>query len=217
MRALNKVLLAALGISMVFAARPQDLVMSLPDADRLDTDWYSGFIDASPTKHLHYVFVTSKGDIANDPVVIWFNGGPGCSSLLALFMEHGPWVIDDGQYYIKKNPYPWNQQANILYIESPAGVGFSIADTDGDFIHNDMSQSKDALAALKNWYKLFPEFLTNDLYVSGESYGGIYVPYLSWQIHQNNQLYSVNASDISIPLKGYIVGNGATKWEYDVS
>jgi len=89
-------------------------------------------------------------------------------------------VIDDGEYYIKKNPEPWNKRANLLYIESPAGVGFSYAATPKDMIHNDMSQSIDAFNALQDWYRLFPEFLDNDLYISGESYGGIYVPYLSW-------------------------------------
>jgi carboxypeptidase C (cathepsin A) len=75
----------------------------------------------------------------HDPVVVWFNGGPGCSSLLALFQEHGPFVIDDGEYYIKNNPYPWNQRANVLYIESPAGVGYSVGDYPNDRIHNDMT------------------------------------------------------------------------------
>lgn len=92
--------------------------------------------------------MTSQDNPATDPVVVWFNGGPGCSSLLGLFSEHGPWVIDDGQYYIKKNPESWNKRANILYLESPAGVGFSVADTEKDKYHNDMSQSKDAFAAL---------------------------------------------------------------------
>ena len=90
---------------------------------------YSGYIDASTSKHIHYVFVESMSDPANDPVVLWFNGGPGCSSMLALFQESGPYVIDDGEYFIKTNPYPWNMRANILYLESPVGVGYSFADT----------------------------------------------------------------------------------------
>lgn len=135
------VLLAFLGFTthVVNAARAQDLVIGLPDIDRLNADWYSGYLDATPTKHLHYVFVTSLTDPINDPVVVWFNGGPGCSSLLALFQEHGPYVIDDGEYYIKTNPEPWNKRANVLYIESPAGVGFSIAELISDYQHNDMS------------------------------------------------------------------------------
>jgi hypothetical protein len=81
--ATSVVLLSLLGV--VKAARIQDLVVGLPDVNRMNTDWYSGYLDASPTKHLHYVFVTSLTDPINDPVVLWFNGGPGCSSLLALF------------------------------------------------------------------------------------------------------------------------------------
>ena len=131
------VLLSLLGLAR--AARIQDLVLGLPDVNRMSTDWYSGYLDASPTKHLHYVFVSSLTDPINDPVVLWFNGGPGCSSLLALFQEHGPYVIDDGEYFIKDNPEPWNKRANILYLESPAGVGFSIAGVPSDSQHNGMS------------------------------------------------------------------------------
>ena len=79
------VLLALLGIATVTCARPKDVVLGLPECDGLPSPWYSGYLSASPSKHLHYVFVSSLSDPANDPVVVWFNGGPGCSSLLALF------------------------------------------------------------------------------------------------------------------------------------
>jgi serine carboxypeptidase-like clade 2 len=59
-------------------------------------------------------------------VILWFNGGPGCSSLLGFFQEHGPYVMDNGQYDFIANPYSWNKEATVLYIESPAGVGFSL-------------------------------------------------------------------------------------------
>lgn len=177
-KAISVALLGLIGFAS--AAKIQDLVLGIPDVNRLNSDWYSGYLDASETKHLHYVFASSLTDPINDPVIVWFNGGPGCSSLLALFAENGPYVIDDGEYFIKDNPFPWNQRANVLYIESPAGVGFSIAGTPQDAQHNDMSQSKDALAAILNWYKFFPEYLRNPLFISGESYAGIYVPYLSW-------------------------------------
>ena len=68
----------------------------------------------------------------------------------------------------------------MLYLESPAGIGFSYAADEYNYNQNDMSQSKDAFIALQEFFKAFPEYLDNDLYISGESYGGIYVPYLAW-------------------------------------
>jgi len=87
MRAIKAIAVLALaGIACVMGARPKDEVLGLPECGNgLPTPWYSGYLAASSTKHLHYVFVTSLGDPDNDPVVVWFNGGPGCSSLLALF------------------------------------------------------------------------------------------------------------------------------------
>jgi len=94
--------------------------------------------------------------------------------------ENGPLIYDDATNQISMNDYSWNQKANVLYIESPAGVGFSTGTGDKDLIHNDVSVSVDAMAALYQWYAKFPEYATNQLWISGESYGGIYVPYLAW-------------------------------------
>jgi carboxypeptidase C (cathepsin A) len=66
-----------------------------------------------------------------------------------------------------------------MWLESPAGVGFSLAGED-DLSQNDMTTSEDAIVALRDWYTKFPEFAKNKLFVSGESYAGIYVPYLAW-------------------------------------
>jgi carboxypeptidase C (cathepsin A) len=109
----------------------------------------------------------------------------------------------------------------MLYLESPAGVGYSVFNTTNDtsYAHNDMSQSIDAMTALLDWYNKFPELISNPLYISGESYGGIYVPYLAWQIYQHNLKNEFNPTkyQIKIKLEGFMVGNGATDWDYDVS
>jgi len=94
--------------------------------------------------------------------------------------ENGPRVADDGEFYIKENPWPWNMRANVIWLESPAGVGYSVAGDVQDYHTNDMVQSGDALAALNDWYVKFPEYAEHPLFVSGESYAGLYVPYLSW-------------------------------------
>ena len=147
----------------------------------LSVEAYSGYLKVDESKALHYVFIGSQ-DKASDPVVLWFNGGPGCSSLEGLFQEHGPCVIGDGETEIKTNPWSWNLRAHVVYIESPAGVGYSIANNTEDWIQNDYSQSEDLFTALKDFYVKFPQLKANDLYISGESYAGIYVPYLGWRI-----------------------------------
>lgn len=141
---------------------------------------YSGYLNASDTRRLHYILVESKSDPVNDPILFWFNGGPGCSSLLGFMAEHGPCVIEDGATTVSINPRPWNEKANVVYLESPAGVGFSTAEKGSDWIQNDFTSSGDAFQALKQFYDKFPEYKKNDLYLSGESYGGIYVPYFAW-------------------------------------
>ena len=162
------------------AACEADLMGQLPDAPAFPTATYSGYLEVNDTKSLHYVFAESQSDPSTDPVIIWFNGGPGCSSMLAFMQENGPIEIDDGETYLSTNKNPWTRRANVLWLESPAGVGWSIAGTPEDLSTNDMIQSQDGLAALKSWYEKFPEFRENGLWVSGESYAGIYVPYLAW-------------------------------------
>ena len=172
--------LASLVAIGVFAAPQEELMGTLPGTSAFDTPTYSGFLEVTETKRLHYVFTESLDNPASDPLILWFNGGPGCSSMLGFMQENGPRIIDDGEDYLKENPYPWNTRANVMWLESPAGVGWSVGETKEDRKTNDMQTSQDALAALHQFYAKFPEFANNDLYVSGESYAGIYVPWLAW-------------------------------------
>ena len=210
-------------ISMLLAtthALPaEDKVDSLPEMQKFD-EWgmYSGFIPlAGTTKTIHYVFLESQGDSAKDPLVIWFNGGPGCSSMLGFAQEHGPYNLKDGDKTFTKSDYSWNREANMLYIEQPAGVGYSYCDkvnAPQDCVFNDDTDAADNLAAVLGWYQKYPEYQGHELYISGESYAGIYVPYLVNQIHEHNQLYK-DSDDFKPNLKGMMVGNGVTNWKYD--
>lgn len=74
----------------------------------------------------HYVFFESQKDPENDPLLLWLNGGPGCSSLIGMVYENGPFVFaKPGSVNFEINEFAWNKKANLLYIESPGGVGFS--------------------------------------------------------------------------------------------
>lgn len=50
----------------------------------MPTNSYSGYLKVNDEKQLHYIFMESKNDPKTDPILIWFNGGPGCSSLLGF-------------------------------------------------------------------------------------------------------------------------------------
>ena len=106
--------------------------------------------------------------------------------MLGFVQEHGPYVMENGANSFHKNDYSWNREANMLYIESPAGVGFSYCGVEGGCAYDDDQSAADNLAAVLNWYKKFPEYQAHELYISGESYAGIYVPYLANQIHDHN-------------------------------
>jgi carboxypeptidase C (cathepsin A) len=149
---------------------------------------WSGYLKIGETqKQLHYIFVESQSKPEKDPLLIWFNGGPGCSSMGGMMAEHGPWVIEDGDHKFTKNDWSWNREANVLYYNQPAGVGFSICDNGDECWFDDESVSHDNLAALNYFLEVkFPEFKDNDIYISGESYAGIYVPYLAYRIHEHN-------------------------------
>jgi len=178
-------------------------------------DMYSGYVHLKESsKAIHYFLVESENDPAKDPLIIWFNGGPGCSSMMGLLAEHGPYMMANNETTFKKNPYAWNKEASVLYVEQPAGVGFSYcsrANGAEDCHHNDDTSSVDNIQFLLQWYEKFPEFKRNALYVSGESYAGIYVPYLTRQIHLHNKKKGVK----KVNLKGMLVGNGVTNWKHD--
>jgi serine carboxypeptidase-like clade 2 len=122
--------------------------------------------------------------------------------MLALFQEHGPVVFPDGSDTAVKNPYSWNTKANVLYIESPLGVGFNLGSL-GTI--SDKTVTADNLVFLQNWYKMWPQFKKNRLFLVGESYAGIYVPWFANAVVEANK----TAAD-KIPLEGIMVGNGCT-------
>lgn len=178
---------------------------------------YSGYLNLSnPLKKLHYLFLESQNDPKNDPVLLWLNGGPGCSSLLGWAQEHGPAVFKELSTEWEINDYSWNKKANVIYLESPAGVGFSYIDSDKDWDWktNDESSAVQNLEAVIDFFKRFPDFKRNDFYISGESYAGIYVPFLASKIIE----YNKEAVELDkIMLKGILVGNGVTDWKYDTT
>ncbi|XP_036399622.1 cathepsin A-like isoform X1 [Megalops cyprinoides] len=164
---------------------------------------WSGYLKASPGKYLHYWFVTSQRDAAKDPVVLWLNGGPGCSSLDGFLSENGPFHVNDDGATLYQNEFSWNKVANMLYLESPAGVGYSYSD-DGQYKTDDDEVADNNYLALQSFFAKFPNFTQNEFYIFGESYGGIYAPTLSLRV--------ATGGAAKINFKGFAVGNGISSF-----
>jgi len=130
-------------------------------------------------------------------------------------------LIQDGSAHdapLTKNELSWNLEANILYIEQPAGVGYSWCDYKNhpEQCHfDDNSMAADNVDAIIGWYDKFPEFKKNHLYISGESYAGIYVPFTMNAIHHHNAVHSRDPTIFKPNLVGMMVGNGVTSPKYD--
>eukprot|EP00934_Nitzschia_sp_Nitz4_P007750 Nitzschia sp. Nitz4//scaffold25_size161228//156007//157719//NITZ4_002458-RA/size161228-processed-gene-0.174-mRNA-1//1//CDS//3329544670//7740//frame0 len=180
----------------------------------------SGYMDISGSKydqdgenkHLFFwMFEKRNQDLEADeeiPFVVWLTGGPGCSSTLALLTENGPCSVNPDGKTTTPNPYSWTEAAHVLWLDQPAGVGFSYgAEND----NGEAMVSEDAYFFLQAFFQSHPEYASSPLYIIGESYAGHYVPAISHRIYVGNQ----NPSDKTIPLNfaGLAIGNGLTNPE----
>jgi len=109
----------------------------------LKSDFYSGYLNINELKDLFYIFVESENNPSNDPILVHQEGGPGASSLVSFIQgSGGPFLLLQDSSKIEYNPLTWTKNASILYIESPAGIGFSPYRVTADkMVYNDMIQS----------------------------------------------------------------------------
>ncbi|PNT69112.1 hypothetical protein BRADI_3g49590v3 [Brachypodium distachyon] len=139
---------------------------------------------------------------------------PGCSSIgFGEAEELGPFLVQKGKPELKWNPYSWNKEANLMFLESPVGVGFSYTNTSSDLQNlGDKITADDAYIFLVNWFKRFPQYKSHDFYVTGESYAGHYVPQLSEKIFDGNMQ---GPRENYINFKGFMIGNALMDDETD--
>ncbi|XP_026394481.1 serine carboxypeptidase II-3-like [Papaver somniferum] len=199
----------------------------LKEADKIDAlpgqpeqevsfDQYSGYVtvDAGHGRALFYYFAESPQNSSTNPPVLWLNGGPGCSSFgNGAMMELGPFRVNSDGETLSLNEYSWNNAANVIFLESPAGVGFSYSNITSDYtLSGDTRTAEDSYTFLVNWLERFPEYKTRDFYLAGESYAGHYVPQLAQLILQNNKI----TNQTVINLQGVAIGNAWVDFETGV-
>ncbi|KAI0236827.1 hypothetical protein L0F63_001508 [Massospora cicadina] len=165
---------------------------------------YSGYLDTAADKHFFFWFFESRSNPKKDPFVLWLNGGPGCSSLTGLLMELGPCRVENSGNGTKVNPYSWNENANVLFLDQPLNTGFSYGSPS---VTDTVAASEDVYAFLQLFFKQFPHYRKLDFHIFGESYGGHYVPEFAKHIFESNMVDNPNTY---INLKSIGVGNGLT-------
>ena len=124
---------------------------------------YSGYLKTNITDNeLFYIFTPSLNNPEKDPLILYLQGGPGCSSLLGLLVEVGPVTVSSETGKLELNEYSWVNNASILFIDSPAEVGFSKFKEE---IHNNDSNTAENLyAALKDFYEIFFQNIKKMIY-----------------------------------------------------
>ncbi|GLJ08397.1 hypothetical protein SUGI_0087990 [Cryptomeria japonica] len=178
---------------------------------------YTGYITVSEAhgRALFYYFVESESNPSKDPVLLWLTGGPGCSSFTGFVYEIGPMYFDLNYTWglpkLIDNPHSWIKVCNIIFLDSPAGTGFSYSNTTADYVYGEFKIVSDAYAFLIKWFEAYPEFLSNPLYIGGDSYSGYIVPMLTQKIADGIE---VGAKPI-LNIKGYLIGNGMTDKIFD--
>lgn len=128
-------------------------------------------------------------------LIIWFNGGPACSSLLGLFKIHGPVTFPRTATKPQRNPYSWTRGANIVYVDQPIGTGFSTGNSGNmDNEHNTAAVVK----WLDSFFKTFPEMRSKKIHLMGESYAGVFLPYIAKEIQAQKATLKINIFSLSL-------------------
>ncbi|KAH7689752.1 Peptidase S10 serine carboxypeptidase protein [Dioscorea alata] len=160
---------------------------------------------------LFYYFIESEGNPVEDPLLLWLTGGPGCSALSGLVFEVGPLKFRSVKYNgslptLVYHPFAWTKASNMIFLDSPVGTGFSFSNTPEGYVDGDTTSSFRVYKFLRKWLSDHPQFLSNPLYVAGDSYAGLVVPFITDLISQGIE----SGTQPILNLKGYLIGNPRT-------
>nr|XP_043633062.1 serine carboxypeptidase-like 16 [Erigeron canadensis] len=152
-----------------------------------------------------YYFVESERNPEEDPLLFYLTGGPGCSAVITFFYQIGPlsFNFDNAPQNITMtvNPNSWTKFANVIFVDMPAGTGFSYATTTEASISSDSIVAKQANEFLRKFLIEHPKFLKNPLYISAISYMGIVTPIITLEVYNANE----RGDQPPLNIQGYIL------------
>ncbi|KAK5583904.1 hypothetical protein RB653_005508 [Dictyostelium firmibasis] len=196
---------------------PNDFIVTdLPGLENGVLTSYAGLLTTNQTSNgnLFFWFFPSNETVINPmdaPLLVWLNGGPGCSSMDSVFIETGPLRFNGTSdntdtFYI--NPWSWHNSANMLYIDQPFGTGLSYVEDNDGLITNDLEINQNFYQFIQEFFQIFSNYSTLPFFISGESYAGHYIPNMASYILNMNE--NLSKDSIKINLQGVAIGNGYT-------
>ncbi|PVZ97277.1 hypothetical protein BB558_004974 [Smittium angustum] len=164
---------------------------------------YAGLVELDDLeKKLFFWLVKNTTNTKNDDsLIVWLNGGPGCSSMYGMFLENGPYQFGPKGDELIMREYPWTRQADMLYIDQPVGTGLSQS-PQNKFISSYEQGNKDLIVFLAKFLDIFPEYKNRKIYFAGESDAGTVLIYLA------KSLIKGDYGGIEANLGGLLIGNG---------
>ncbi|XP_057831209.1 serine carboxypeptidase-like 51 isoform X2 [Cryptomeria japonica] len=184
-------LLLCMGISSVECKG--NLRAGTPDGSE---EW--GYVEVRPKAHIfwwHYISPQRAG--ADWPIIMWLQGGPGASGTgIGNFQEVGP--LDT---QLQPRNTTWLQKADLLFVDSPVGTGFSYVENKTLLSKTDAQVAADLLTFLKEFFKN-STLQESPIFIVGESYGGKPTSMVGLALSK-----AIEAGDIKAKLGGVLLGD----------
>ncbi|KAA8536495.1 hypothetical protein F0562_028973 [Nyssa sinensis] len=161
----------------------EDLVVRLPGQPKVGFRQYAGYVDVDHKagRSLFYYFVEAEQNATSLPLTLWLNGGPGCSSI-------------GGGAFTELGPFFPSGNGRGLRINSKS-----------------WNKARDTLTFMLKWYEKFPDFKSRDLFLTGESYAGHYIPQLANVLLD----YNKRSKNFKFNIKGVAIGNPLLRLDRD--
>uniref|UniRef100_A0A7N2MYI3 Uncharacterized protein n=1 Tax=Quercus lobata TaxID=97700 RepID=A0A7N2MYI3_QUELO len=165
-----------------------------------------------------YYFVESEGNPGADPLLLYINGGPGCSALNGFLYQIGPLKFNITDYTgglptLIYEPNTWTKTANVLFLDLPVGAGFSYATISEAWSASDTKVAAQAYEFLRNWLIEHLDFVNNPVYLGSDSYQGIVTPILAQDIINGNEA----GIEPQVNIKGLLLGCPHTNSDLQVN
>ncbi|KAJ5304836.1 uncharacterized protein N7443_004496, partial [Penicillium atrosanguineum] len=174
-------------------------VRSLPDSPALPTSWAGRLpvLGAKTGNDIFFWLFEAEDSAYDHELIIWFNGGPGCSSLIGLTGGNGPISFAGNSTHLIRNPYSWTRLGHVLYVDQPVGTGFSTSTYPYPVRDND-GVTADFAQWLHTFFDHFPHLKSKKVHLMGESWAGIYIPYFASALLEGKHSLPLNIQSMSL-------------------